>query len=688
LIKFIPHNEIALNDACYDSNIHKAQYRYDYVELQNKIDAGELDKRSTYRYLILNDLFFIVLFVMEIEKANHPFVVRMCNMVQNGPSSNTLDIWARAHYKDLYIGTPVLTSKGWKYHGELEIGDQVFSPSGKLVNVIATKQFTDSDCRLVEMEHGVEFVCGAGHLWKIETQSRKRVPGTKNKRVPHKTTIMETGEIASSEFMYRPMVRCSSAIEYPEAILPIDPYVLGVWLGDGETNGGRICGIDEDIFNEVEKRGCTLSHNHCKKREPFRTSTIYGFSHKLKLLNVLGNKHIPDVYLTASSRQRLELLQGLIDTDGSVSKRNRCVTFSQKNIFLSQQVKYLANSLGFKARITPNKSTSSWHVTFQVTRSEKPCLLERKLELLPEKISYYNRGWRINKITKAPTVPTNCIQVDSDDGMYLVGNDLVPTHNSTIITIAETIQYQLKHPDHCTGIFAYSRPAAKKFLRGIKVLLESSDLLKWCFPDVLYAKPESESPKWSEDDGLVLRRAGSSRGESSVEAWGLTEGMPTGRHFERCVFDDLETEDIRESPDMLNKVYSKFEMAGNLGTFSDSDVTRVIGTYYSHFGPNIKIRDKKYPDGSNIYKLRLIPGSDNGTRSGNPVLMDLGSWKKEKTGQHFNSQQLCDPTPSSDIRLSADYLKPIEPQFIPRNIHKFMVLDQAGGDETDKQSKD
>ena len=358
MIKFIPHNEIALNDACYDSNIHKAQYRYDYVELQNKIDAGELDKRSTYRYLILNDLFFIVLFVMEIEKANHPFVVRMCNMVQNGPSSNTLDIWARAHYK------------------------------------------------------------------------------------------------------------------------------------------------------------------------------------------------------------------------------------------------------------------------------------------------------------------------------------------STIITIAETIQYQLKHPDHCTGIFAYSRPAAKKFLRGIKVLFESSDLLKWCFPDVLYAKPESESPKWSEDDGLVLRRAGSSRGESSVEAWGLTEGMPTGRHFERCVFDDLETEDIRESPDMLNKVYSKFEMAGNLGTFSDSDVTRVIGTYYSHFGPNIKIRDKKYPDGSNIYKLRLIPGSDNGTRSGNPVLMDLGSWKKEKTGQHFNSQQLCDPTPSSDIRLSADYLKPIEPQFIPRNIHKFMVLDQAGGDETDKQSKD
>jgi hypothetical protein len=358
MVEFIPHPEIALTNAEFDSDRHKAKYLYNYPEIFRKIANGEIDKKGAYRSLILNDLFFIVLFVMGIEKANHPFVVNMCRTVQEGPRSNTLDIWARAHYK------------------------------------------------------------------------------------------------------------------------------------------------------------------------------------------------------------------------------------------------------------------------------------------------------------------------------------------STIITQAETIQYELKNPNHCTGIFAYSRPAAKKFLRGIKVLLESSDLLKWCFPDILYGKPESESPKWSEDDGLVLKRSSSSRGESSVEAWGLTEGMPTGRHFERCVFDDLETEDIRESPDMLDKVFSKFEMAGNLGTFSDSDVTRVIGTYYSHFGPNVRIRDKKMPNGDNVYKLRLVPGSNDGTRDGKPVLMDLGAWEKEKTGMHFNSQQLCDPTPTTDIKLDFNCLKPIEPKFIPRTIHKFMVLDQAGGDETDKQSKD
>jgi hypothetical protein len=250
------------------------------------------------------------------------------------------------------------------------------------------------------------------------------------------------------------------------------------------------------------------------------------------------------------------------------------------------------------------------------------------------------------------------------------------------------VQFAVANPEKCTGIFAYSRPAAKKFLRGIKVLLEQNDLLKTCFPDVLWAAPERESPKWSEDDGLVLKRKSASRGESNIEAWGLTEGMPTGRHFERCVFDDLETEDIRDSPDMLNKVYSKFEMAGNLGTGSDTDITRVIGTYYSHYGPNIRVRDMKYEDGRQVYQLRLIPGSDNGQRDGNPVLVDPNAWAKLKTSTHFNSQQLCDPTPSTDVKLDFSYLKPIEPRLIPRNLFKFMVIDQAGGGDDKTTSKD
>lgn len=259
---------------------------------------------------------------------------------------------------------------------------------------------------------------------------------------------------------------------------------------------------------------------------------------------------------------------------------------------------------------------------------------------------------------------------------------------SVIITQAETIQYHLKYPEHCTAIMAYVRPAAKAFLRSIKNLLEQSVFLKQCFPDILWSKPEAQAPKWSEDDGLVFMRQSSSRKESTIEAWGLTEGMPTGRHFERCVFDDIETDDIKDSPDMLDKVFSKFEMAGNLGTGSDNDIVRVIGTYYSHFGPIVRIGEKKYDDGKPMYKLRIVPGSENGLRDGKPVLVEPKTWEKLKQSAHFNSQQLCNPTPITDMRLDKRLLKPIDPKFIPREIYKFMVLDQAGGDETDKQSKD
>lgn len=260
---------------------------------------------------------------------------------------------------------------------------------------------------------------------------------------------------------------------------------------------------------------------------------------------------------------------------------------------------------------------------------------------------------------------------------------------SSIITQSETIQYHLKNPEHCTGIFAYNRPAAKKPLGAIKDLLEKSEFLKQCFPDVLWEKPETQSPKWSLDGGLVFKRKSSSRREATIEAWGLTEGMPTGSHFERSVFDDLETEDIRESPDMLDKVFTRYEMALiNLGTGSDLDIRRTIGTYYSHFGPNVRIGEKKYLDGRKMFFLRVIPGSDDGTKNGNPVLMDTNSWEIAKTLSGFNSQQLCNPTPVTDMRLDKRLLKPIDPKFIPRDIYKFMVLDQAGGDETDKQSKD
>jgi hypothetical protein len=253
---------------------------------------------------------------------------------------------------------------------------------------------------------------------------------------------------------------------------------------------------------------------------------------------------------------------------------------------------------------------------------------------------------------------------------------------SVIITQAETIQYHLKHPEHCTGIHAYARPLAKAFLRSIKTTCETSELLRFAFSDILWQNPQAQSPKWSEDEGLVFIRNSSSRKESTIEAWGLVEGQPTGRHFERNIFEDLETEDIRESPEMLEKVFSRFQMAGNLGTGSDSDINRIIGTYYSHFGPNVRIGDMVYPGtDKKIYNLRIFPGSDDGTATGKPVLVGPETWEKLKASQHFHSQQLCNPTPKTEIKLPYNLLIPIDPKNMPKNRLKFLIIDPAGDDD-------
>lgn len=261
---------------------------------------------------------------------------------------------------------------------------------------------------------------------------------------------------------------------------------------------------------------------------------------------------------------------------------------------------------------------------------------------------------------------------------------------STILTIAETLQYHLANPKHCTVILAYARPLAKKFLQSIKEVCETSEILQKCFPDVLYENPEKESPKWSLDEGIKFKGANPARPQSTVEAWGLIEGMPTGRHYERIIYDDIETDDIKDSPDMLDKVFSKFEMTyGNLGTGSDKDIVRVIGTYYSHFGPIIRIQDMIYPDtGEKIFTTRKIPGSINGKATGEPVLVDPKTWAKLKASRHFNSQQLCDPTPSSTRKLSGDMLQIVSSEDVPNDLVNFLLVDWAGDEDNTKNKGD
>jgi hypothetical protein len=250
---------------------------------------------------------------------------------------------------------------------------------------------------------------------------------------------------------------------------------------------------------------------------------------------------------------------------------------------------------------------------------------------------------------------------------------------TTLITkVRYIIQKLLANPEERLAIFSYSRPISRGILRSVKQVFEGSDLLKFCFPDVLYQDPEKEAPKWSEDDGIVVRRKGY-YSESSLEAWGLIEGMPTSKHFTGRIYDDIETDVTTSTPEMMDKLKMAFELSQNLGTADGWH--NVVGTTYHHQGLLKYLEAKKTPDGQGIYTLSKHAATHDGTPNGKPVLISEKRLAELKASPRtFYPQQLLDPSPQGARLLNPDLLKDIAPADIPKNIYKFMLIDPAGVD--------
>jgi len=282
------------------------------------------------------------------------------------------------------------------------------------------------------------------------------------------------------------------------------------------------------------------------------------------------------------------------------------------------------------------------------------------------------------EVANHPFIVDRCKEVQN--GPITNTLDVWPRYHfkSTIITIAETIQFHLKYPEKCTCIFSYKKAAAEKFVSSIRRAFESDFLIN-LFPDKLYANPGRESGSWSLVNGITIKRSNKSRPQRTVQASGLVEGMLQGDHFERRLYDDIETDDMKDSREQMDKCYDKFCMSVNLGTGLDDDIERVVGTFYSHLGPLVRIKDHKTIYGDDAYSYRKYAATDDGTVDGVPVLISQNKLDQLKTLPTFFSQQLCDPTPIHDLTLDPSLLLYISANDIPINIFKFMVIDPSGG---------
>ena len=255
---------------------------------------------------------------------------------------------------------------------------------------------------------------------------------------------------------------------------------------------------------------------------------------------------------------------------------------------------------------------------------------------------------------------------------------------SSWITFAGIIQEILNNPEITIGIFSFNKPTARKFLRQIKYELESNKRLKQLFPDVLWADPQKESPRWSEDAGIVVRRKGNPK-EATVEGHGLVDGQPTGAHFLLRVYDDVVTVDSVTSPEMITKTTEAWSLSDNLGARpEDGSLARAwhIGTRY-HFGDTYQAM---LDMGAVI--PRVYAATDNGLRDGKPVFLSPAVWedkKKKQTTSVLAAQMLQNPAAGNAAIFNKDWLKFMDIR--PATLTIYILCDPAsskkkGSDKT------
>ena len=337
--------------------------------------------------------------------------------------------------KALALDTPILTPSGFKSMGDIQVGDYVFSEEGvpTLVTFVS-EVFLDHDCYELTFSDGETIIADAGHRWKVSTKLDRKHNRDELKVLT--TEEMSRAVTYVGESNYK--IFSTLPIELEDKELPIDPYLFGVWLGDGSTGEARISTADDEILESI--RGLGYETTHYKNAD-------YGVRGLLTELRGLGlardcktgvskKKDIPEVYLLSSYSQRLALVQGLMDSDGWVSKTGK-LEFYNTNKNIIDKFRFLLSTLGITSKLRSKIPTLNgkpckkcYIVSFA---TELPiCRLDRKKKRLctPPKRRLPSKAVYITEIKKVKTVPTKCISVDSPSHLFLAGKSLIPTHNT------------------------------------------------------------------------------------------------------------------------------------------------------------------------------------------------------------------------------------------------------------------
>lgn len=341
--------------------------------------------------------------------------------------------------KLLSNSTPILTKNGWKKHGDLQVGDYVLNNKGRFVKVLATSPEYPCNCRIT-FANGEQIDCHENHEWLVNDRHKNREIVLETKNMIDKIRDDYGYNKTKNHFRFGLPIIEPILGEYKS--LPVEPYCLGVWLGDG-TNRKNCITIDkkDNIIAETFNKYYSIHALYIHRTYGTYNYYFNGLRNDLQKINMCYNKkncikHIPDMYLTSSVEQRLQLLAGLLDTDGTLSKKEHRYHYSTTEKQLMKDFVSLVSTFGWRCSVTEYEPTLSssgiqgrkkvYNISFNPT-FEIPCRVPRK------QLKLFSKQRRIT-ITNIEKIENGemgkCIQVEG--GIYLAGKTLLPTHNSTI----------------------------------------------------------------------------------------------------------------------------------------------------------------------------------------------------------------------------------------------------------------
>lgn len=594
------------------------------------------------------------------------------------------------HGKSIAHDQPILTPDGWRAHGDLQPGDHVFGPDGKPVRVLDVSADV-AEVVPVHLSNGEVIYAHLNHEWVVFDRARSE------------WRVMETREIKRRTLRVGPEGRGgrfvmqlpdATALDFPVRDLPLHPYVLGAWLGDGSAGSTRIAHAvaDAEVIAAIEALG------YCKSNSFVQKGTSVGYADfdgprpnvaspmraALRDLGVLNAKHVPEMYLRASIDQRLELLAGLVDTDGHVEKATGRVRFSTCSEALRDGVFDLAAGLGFRpyvVEVQPDVSSSGivgrktvYQVGFQPNRAIPTRIPRKRMTKFA-----LRRRIAITAVGDVTFKRARSICVDRHDGLYVVGRHCVVTKNTQMATKHFSAWLSGKHPEWNVAVGTYSDGMAEDIGGDTRAILGTSQF-KQVFPEHRLRKGSTAKTNFQTEKGGRLVFVG--RG-----------GPLTGKGAHVLLIDDLykDHEEARSQNirDQAWNWFTKVAMTRRMGrklvmlTMTRWHSDDIIGRLTDPENPCYNAIEAK---DWMIIRIPAIAEEDDvlGRAEGEPL------WPEEFDLDFLMSQQRLDPlgfaalyqqrpTVADGVLFRRENIHRYDPADLPENLRYYCSSDHAVG---------